>query len=189
MLIAPIAACDLQMTIGKEGRLPWHLPADLRYFKETTMGKPVVMGRRTFESLDGPLIGRRNIVLTRCKDYGAEGIETAHSVDAACEMAAEEAGEGEEVMILGGATVYEVFLPVSDRLYLNVVHERFEGDTFFPAFDIDQWTISSADHREADEENPYPLSFFVLERTADKPLFAQRQKGPGELPGPLSERS
>jgi dihydrofolate reductase len=188
MLISPIAACDLQMTIGKDNDLPWHLPADLRYFKSVTVGKPVVMGRRTFESLDGPLLGRLNVILTRQRDWQAAGVEVAHSVDDALEVARREAEAGEEVMILGGARVYEEFLPLSDRLYLTVVHERFEGDTFFPGFDIDQWKVVSVEHHPADDKNPYPYSFWLMERAADKPLAAHTQKRPGQLPEALMVR-
>lgn len=191
MKISPIAACDLQMTIGKQGDLPWHLPADLRFFMNTTMGKPMIMGRRTFETLPGPLKGRLNIVLTRREDFGAAGVDVAHSVDQALALAGDELAEtgGEEVMILGGATIYEELLPRADRLYLTVIHHRFDGgDTFFPAFDIDQWTIASVEHHDADAKNAYPYSFFVLERAADKPLGATPQASPGELAEALRVR-
>ncbi|MFP4599198.1 MAG: type 3 dihydrofolate reductase [Persicimonas sp.] len=188
MKISPIAACDLQMTIGKDNDLPWRLPADLRYFKTTTMGKPVIMGRRTFESLSGPLVGRLNVILTRQQDYAADGVEIAHSVDEALEIAGDEAAEHEELMILGGARVYQQFLPISDRLYLTVVYDRFEGDTFFPAFDMDQWEVASVEHHQADATNPHPYSFWQLERVAAKPVTAKRQEAPGELPKELLER-
>jgi dihydrofolate reductase len=191
MKISPIAACDLDMTIGKEGDLPWHLPADLRFFKRTTMGKPMIMGRRTFETLPGPLKGRQNIVLTRSEDFAREGVEVARSIDEALEIArrAVDADETtDEVMILGGATVYEEMLPISDRLYLTVIHECFEGDTFFPAFDIDDWEIAAAEHHEPDEENQYRYSFYRLERVAEKPVLAVRQESGGELAGVLRQR-
>jgi dihydrofolate reductase len=186
MKITPIAACGLDMTIGKDGDLPWRLPADLRFFKRTTMGKPMIMGRRTFETLPGALKGRSNIVLTRQEDFAPEGVEVAHSVDEALALAGEEGSD--EIMILGGATVYEELLPIADRLYLTVIHEHFDGDTFFPAFDIDDWEIAGAEHHEADAENPYMYSFFMLERVAEKPVLAVRQNAPGELPGVLRQR-
>ena len=186
MLISPIAACALDMTIGQDNDLPWYLPADLRFFKRTTVGKPVILGRRTFESLDGPLGGRTNIVLSRRADYAPAGATVAGSIDEALEIATTH--EPDEVMILGGARVYEEFLPISDRMYLTVVHARFAGDTFFPAFDIDQWRIASSEHHEADAKNPHPYSFHVLERVADKPVSATGQDGPGELPKELRAR-
>lgn len=188
MKISPIVACALNMTIGKDGDLPWHLPADLRFFKKTTMGKPMIMGRRTFETLPGALKGRLNIVLTRRKDFSPEGVEVAHSIDEALVIAQEAYPDADEVMILGGAHVYGELLPISDRLYLTVVHETVEGDTFFPAFDIDEWQIASVEHHDADDKNEYPFSFYVLERVAQKPVLAVKQETAGELPGVLRQR-
>ncbi len=188
MTISLIAACDLQMTIGKQGDLPWHLPADLRFFMNTTMGKPMIMGRRTFDTLPGPLKGRLNIVLTRRADFAPDGVEIAHTIDDALDVAQEHADD--EVMILGGATVYETFLPRADRIYLTVIHQRFDGgDTFFPRFDIDQWKLVSVEHHQPDEKNRFPYSFCVLERVADKPVSVQRQTQAGELPEVLQTTS
>jgi dihydrofolate reductase len=188
MKISPIAACDLYMTIGKDGDLPWNLPADLRFFKRTTLRKPIIMGRRTFETLPGPLPDRHNIVLTRREDFEPDGVDVAHSIDQALEIARKSAHSTDEAMILGGAKVYEEMLPISDRLYLTVIQEHFDGDTFFPAFDIDQWEIADVDHHEADDNNPYQYSFYRLERMAEKPVLAVRQEDGGELPGVLRQR-
>jgi dihydrofolate reductase len=188
MTISLIAACDLQMTIGKDGDLPWHLPADLRFFMHTTMGKPMIMGRRTFDTLPGPLKGRLNIVLTRNEEFAPDGVTVAHTVDEALQSA-RRAEPNEEIMILGGSTIFERFLPDSDRFYLTVIHERFEGgDTFFPAFDLSQWEISSVEHHDPDAENAYPYSFFVLERAAPKPVAVQSLNEPRELPAELRQR-
>lgn len=188
MTIAPIVACDLQMTIGKDGGMPWHLPRDLKFFVRTTMGKPLIMGRRTFESLPAPLKGRLNIVLTRDLGYEAPGVVVAHSVDEALALA-RDAEPDKEVMILGGATIYQALLPRADRLYLTVIHHRFGGgDTFFPTFDLAQWEICHVEHHDTDEKNAYPCSFFTLERRAPTPVFARANHAPCELPAPLQTR-
>ncbi len=157
--ISLIAAVAENYVIGKDGDLPWRLPADLRWFVRQTMNKPVVFGRRTFEST-GFLKSRKNIVVTRQEDYAAEGAVVVHSLDDALA----EADGANEVMILGGATIYEEFLPRADRFYLTVVHARPEGDTRFPPFDADQWKIVLEEYREADDDNPLPMTFYILER-------------------------
>lgn len=188
MTIAPIVACDLQMTIGRDGGMPWHLPADLKFFVRTTMGKPLIMGRRTFESLPAALEGRLNIVLTHDPEFTAPGIVVAHSVDEALQVA-QDAEPDKEIMVLGGATIYQALLPRADRLYLTVIHHRFGGgDTFFPAFDLAQWDVHQVEHHSPDEKNAYPYSFFTLERRAPAPVFAQAVHSPRELPAPLQAR-
>ncbi len=146
--------------IGRGNRLPWHLPADLKHFKELTLGKPIVMGRRTWESLPGLLPDRRHIVVTRQQDYVAEGAETAASLDAAIALA----GDVDEVMIVGGANLYAQALPVADRLYITLVDAEIEGDACFPDFDMDAWRVIDESSAPADAKNRYDLRFLTLER-------------------------
>jgi len=162
-LISLIAAMSDDRVIGIDNRLPWKLPADMRWFKQQTMGKPIVMGRKTFESFGArPLPGRTNIIITRDRDYAAEDCVVVHSVDAA--LAA--AGDVEEIMIIGGASFYEQMLSRADRLYLTFVHGTFSGDAWFPQFNPDEWNEMSREDRPADEKNPYPHSFVILDRRA-----------------------
>ncbi len=159
--IALIAAMTDDRVIGIENRLPWKLPADMKWFRRHTLGKPIVMGRKTFESFGGkPLPERLNIVITRDRDYRAEGAVVVHDIDAALDAA----GDAEEVMIIGGASFYEQMLPWADRLYLTFVHADVEGDAWFPEFDRSQWREVYREDHEADEKNPYAYSFVILER-------------------------
>ncbi len=158
-----IVAMDENGLIGRDNDLPWRLPNDLRYFKQTTMGKPIVMGRKSYESIGKPLAGRQNIVLTRDPDWQAQGCTVVTGLDAAVQAAAD-AGE---VMVIGGAQVYEQALPLAQRIYLTRIHARFEGDTWFPALPADQWREVSRQDHAADERNAWPHSFLVLERTAN----------------------
>lgn len=160
MIISIIAAVADNMVIGDKNSLPWNLPADMKYFKKTTLGKPIIMGAKTFESIGKALPGRKNIVLSFDKDYKAEGCIIATSI----EQALEEVEENEEVMIAGGASVYKQFLPLANRLYLTFIHHDFKGDAYFPKFDINQWKEIKRIDNEADEKNIYSYSFVVLER-------------------------
>lgn len=154
-----IVAMDEDRVIGHEGGMPWHLPADLKHFKRTTLGKPVIMGRRTYESIGRPLPDRRNIVLSR-GGFQAEGVETAGSLDEALEMTRDE----EEVMIIGGAGIFEQALPKADRIHLTRIHSRFEGDTYFPPFNHEDWDVIAVEDHEADDKNPWPMTFIELHR-------------------------
>jgi len=155
-LIVAIAANGV---IGRDNQLPWRIPADLRWFKRQTLGKPVIMGRRTWDSLGRPLPGRTNLVLTRQTGWSAEGAETVASLDQALARAAEIA-PALEPMVIGGATLYAEALPRVSRIYLTEVARDYPGDTWFPAFDPAEWREVS---REAQEGDP-PFSFVVLER-------------------------
>ena len=135
MKLSLIAAMAKNRVIGANNRLPWHLPADLRNFRRLTMGKPIVMGRKTFDSIGRPLPGRTNVVITRNRRYRAEGCVVFHSIDAALQQLRCH----EEVMVIGGASFYEQLLPVADRLYLTLIDQDFAGDTFFPRFDASRW--------------------------------------------------
>ena len=160
MHLALIAALDRNGLIGRDNALPWHLPADLQHFKRTTLGKPIVMGRKTWESLGRPLPGRHNIVLTRDPGYTAEGATVVTSVDAA--LAA--AGDVDEVMVIGGAALYATLLPRADRLYLTRIDAAFEGDAWFPEVDPGDWREVAREAHAPDERNAHAYSFITLER-------------------------
>ncbi|MQX52658.1 dihydrofolate reductase [Alcanivorax sediminis] len=152
--------------IGRDNKLPWYLPNDLKYFKQVTFGKPVIMGRKTWESLKGPLPGRTNIVITRQADYAAEGAKVVSTLEEAVEMAENVAfidGQ-EEAVIMGGAEIYQLALPKADRLYLTEVHADVEGDTFFPEYDTGEWSEIGREDFAAEGPNPYDYSFVVYER-------------------------
>ena len=152
--------------IGRDNKLPWYLPNDLKYFKQVTFGKPVIMGRKTWESLKGPLPGRTNIVITRQPDYVADGAKVVATLDDAVAMAENVAFiEGqEEAVIMGGAEIYSLALPQADRLYLTEVHANVEGDTFFPEYDASEWQQIAREDFAAEGPNPYDYSFVVYER-------------------------
>ena len=159
--IALIAAIAENGVIGDHGRLPWHLPEDLIWFRATTWGKPIVMGRRTHDSIGRALPGRRNIVLSRDPAYrAAEGCEVFPSLDAALAVL----GDCEEVMIIGGATLYAEALPRATRLHLTEIDAELVGDTSFPAFDRNQWREVSSEARGIDADNPLAWRHVVLER-------------------------
>ncbi|MFQ1896386.1 type 3 dihydrofolate reductase [Aeromonas veronii] len=157
MKISMIAAMAHDRVIGKDNQMPWHLPADLAHFKRVTLGKPVLMGRKTFESIGRPLPGRRNLVISRNTDYQAEGIEVVGSVEAALALLA--GSSVEELMVIGGGHLYAEMLPSADCLYLTRIDLAVEGDTRFPAFDDGQWQRVDCESHPADEKNPHPYSF------------------------------
>ena len=164
-MISLIAALDENRVIGMGNRLPWRLPADLRRFRQITMGKPLLMGRRTFESIGRPLPGRTNIIVTRNLHYQAQGCIVCHSVQEALHAV----GDVDEVIVIGGADLYEQMLPRARRLYLTIIHATFAGDAYFPAYDLEQWRVSERQDHEADEQNPYAYSFLILDRPHDGP--------------------
>ncbi len=168
-MISVIVAAAANDVIGEGSRLPWRLPADLRHFKKTTMGKPVLMGRTTYESIGRPLPGRFNIVLTTDRGFAASGCTVVHSIEEALQAAAGH----EELMVIGGASIYRQFLPMADRLYLTRVHHEFAGDTRFPEMDHTRWRELSREDHGADERNPYPYSFLVYERADREPTAAE----------------
>jgi dihydrofolate reductase len=159
-LVSLIVAMAKNGVIGCDNRLPWRLPADLAHFKRITMGKPMVMGRKTWESLPGLLPGRRHIVVTRDKNYQAEGCTLVHSLEQALEVA----GEVPEVMVVGGGTVYKEMLPRADRLYLTLVNVEVEGDARFPEIDYADWRELRRETHSADARNAYTCTFLELER-------------------------
>jgi dihydrofolate reductase len=160
MLISAIVAMSENRVIGKNNQLPWHLPADLKHFKKITLGKPILMGRKTYESLGRPLPGRCNIIITRDSHYQAPGCIVVHSL----EKAFEAAKESKEIFIIGGALLFQETLPLIQRLYMTLIHHAFEGDTFFPELNKNEWQeIERIDCAE-DTENKYSYSFFILEK-------------------------
>jgi len=166
MKLALIWAMSRNRVIGRNNALPWHLSEDLRYFKRITLGKPIIMGRKTWESIGRPLPGRTNIVITRDKSFQAAGARVVHSLDDALRLA-EHIGviEGaEEAIVIGGAEIYALALPKAERLYLTQVHAEVQGDAWFPEFDVSQWQELAREDFNAEGPNPYPYSFIVLER-------------------------
>jgi dihydrofolate reductase len=160
MRISLIVAMDSNGVIGAGGKLPWRLPADLRRFRAITMGKPIVMGRRTHESIGRPLPGRENIVVTRNPDYRAPGCTVVSSVEEALAHCA----RAEEVMVMGGAEIYRQLLGRADRIYLTEVHTVVTGDTHFPDWRRGDWQETSREDHPADEASVYSWSFIVLDR-------------------------
>ena len=154
-LLSLITAMDSNRLIGKDNSLPWHLPADLAFFKATTMGKPVIMGRKTFDSIGKALPGRQNIVVTRDRNFDAPNCEVAPSVEAAITIV----DDTEEVMLIGGASLYEQTLDRADIIYLTLIHHEFTGDTWFPEIHPKYWKSASRDNFNADDKNPFPYSF------------------------------
>jgi dihydrofolate reductase len=158
-MISYIVAMDKNRTIGKDNQLPWHLPADLKFFKRVTMGHPIIMGRKTYESIGKPLPGRENIVVTRNQEYMLEGCTVIHSVEALIKFAEE---KKEEVFVIGGAELFKATFSNADRLYITMIEH--EGDTFFPEFKESDWKLVSQEKGPKDEKNPYDYSFNIYER-------------------------
>ncbi|MDF2153229.1 type 3 dihydrofolate reductase [Vibrio sp. CAU 1672] len=159
MIISMIAAMADNRIIGKNNQMPWHLPADFAWFKRCTMGKPVVMGRKTYQSIGRPLPGRVNIVISRDASLSIEGVTTVTSI----EQALEAAGDAEEVMIIGGGAVYAACLPMADRLYITDIDAQVEGDTQFPEWGC-EFKPSYSETYQADEKNAYAMRFIILEK-------------------------
>jgi dihydrofolate reductase len=159
-LTAVVAASDNDV-IGRDNALPWHLPADLAYFKRVTMGKPMLMGRKTFESIGRPLPGRRNLVLSR-RGFSAPGVETVATVEEACERVA----GAPELMVIGGAEVFRLAMPYLDHLHLTRVHTRVEGDVFLPPLVTGQWREVRREDHAADDRNAIAMSFIEMERVS-----------------------
>ena len=159
MRISAICAMSENRVIGKNNQLPWHLPADLLHFKKITMGKPILMGRKTYESIGRPLPGRINIIMTHHTHYQATGCVIAQSIEKA--LAA--AKEYDELFIIGGATLYQALMPLTQRIYMTKIYEHIEGDTYFPALNPQEWKqIECIDH-PADIKNPHRYSFIILD--------------------------
>ncbi len=162
MIVNAIVAVAKNNVMGKDGDIPWYLPADLKYFKATTLNHHIIMGRKTFESIGRPLPKRTNVVITRQMYYTASSCIICHSVEEALEKAHDN-GE-EEVFIIGGAEIYKATMPYWDRLYLTEVDADIEGDTYFPNIDETEWKVVVNDPHQADEKNEYDYTFKILEK-------------------------
>jgi dihydrofolate reductase len=160
--VSIVVATDEHGGIGLEGRLPWHLPNDLKRFKALTMGKPIVMGRRTFDSIGRALPGRVNIVVSRQSGLGIDGCVVVPSLEAALEAA----GDADETCVIGGAEIYRLALPLAGTLHLTRVDATVGADTFFPVIDAAQWEEISREDCPADERHAYPYSFVTLRRVS-----------------------
>ncbi|HHF2952650.1 diacylglycerol kinase [Vibrio parahaemolyticus] len=159
MIISMIAAMADNRIIGKDNQMPWYLPADFAWFKRCTMGKPVVMGRKTYESIGRPLPGRLNIVISRDETLKIEGVTTVTSIEQALDVA----GDAEEVMIIGGGAIYAACLPMANKLYVTHIEAAIDGDTQFPDWG-DQFKETYSETYQADEKNAYNMRFTVLEK-------------------------
>ena len=158
-IVTLIVAVADSGAIGRDNALPWHLPEDLKRFKRLTMGKPMIMGRKTFESIGRPLPGRLNIVVTRDANYRRDGVTVVHSVDDALVAA----GEAAEVMVIGGAELFRLFMPVARRVHLTRVHGDITGDVHWPALDM-SWEKTAAEDYPADDRHSHPMTFEVWEK-------------------------
>lgn len=157
-MISLIVAMGENRVIGHDNQMPWHLPADLKYFKKTTTGHSIVMGRKTFQSIGRPLPNRTNIILTRDSSFSAEGCVVLHSREEVLELA-----QKEDLFIIGGAQIYEEFLPYADKLYITKIHESFAGDTFFPETG-NEWKLLSTEKHAPNEKNAYEYEFQVYSK-------------------------
>lgn len=147
--------------IGKDNDMPWHLPADLAYFKKTTLGKPVIMGRKTYDSIGRPLPGRQNIVISRDESLNIDGVEVVQSVEQALAVAS----GVDEIMVIGGGAIYAHCMPKADKLYITHIDAKIDGDTQFPDYDLEnEWQMLASETRQADEKNAYVLYFNVYQR-------------------------
>ncbi len=166
MSLSIIVAMSENRVIGANNQLPWHLPEDLKYFKRITMGHPIIMGRKTFESIGRPLPGRSNIVVTRQRDWSAPGVIVASDIEGALRQAALEVQNeaDQEVFVIGGGELFRQTLDKVSRLYLTQVHARVDGDAYFPDFQREQWREIERMDYDSDQNNPYAYSFLVLDR-------------------------
>lgn len=157
MSLSLIVAMTKNRVIGKDNQMPWHLPADLAWFRQNTTGKPVIMGRKTFESIGRPLPKRTNIVLSR-QPFEYDGVIWKDSLESAVDFVC----DSEEIMLIGGGQLFNEYLSQADRLYLTEIQTELDGDTFFPSINWDEWHIEFEQYRPADEQNPYDCRFLIL---------------------------
>jgi len=174
MKLSILVILSTNNVIGRDNKLPWHMPADLKRFKNLTMGHHILMGRRTFDEIKKPLPGRINVVITRDHHFAAEGVAIARSIDEAISKA--EATGDHEIFLIGGGEIFKQVIHRADRMYITRIHADIEGDTYFPEFDdVNEWKLVDAEHFEADEKNAYPYSFLTYERagSGEAPAFEQ----------------
>ncbi|MDF2947055.1 MAG: dihydrofolate reductase [Bacillales bacterium] len=158
-MISIIVAMDENGLIGKDNDLPWYLPNDLRYFKKITTGNTILMGRKTFESIGRPLPNRKNVILTRNKNYFSDNITVIHSIEEI-----EKLDIGENLYVIGGAEIFKELIDITDKLYITKIYSTFDGDVFFPKIDWDIWEVESVETGLVDEKNIYPHDFFLYKR-------------------------
>jgi dihydrofolate reductase len=161
MKLSLIVATDEKGVIGKDNIIPWHMPADMAHFKQTTLGHPIIMGRKTFESIGRPLPGRQNIVVSRQPDFSPDGVQVAHSLDQAIALAV--VSHVKEIFIIGGQSIYEEALAKASKIYLTLIHTDVEGDRYFK-YEPSEWQEVSRQHHKADADNPFSYDFIVLEK-------------------------
>lgn len=159
-LISFIWGQDSHGLIGHDNALPWRLPADMGWFKKNTMGKPILMGRKTYESIGRPLPGRSNLILSRQQDLQIEGCAVVHSLDEARSAVP----DADEIMVMGGAEIYALLFDQAERLYITAIDAEFEGDAWFPEFDPKPWREVFRESHQPDDKNAYPYTFSILER-------------------------
>lgn len=178
MRVSLLLAASENNVIGKDNKLPWHLPDDLKYFKNLTWGLPILMGRKTFDSIGKPLPGRKSIVITRNGSWQHEGVDVVHSIEDAIQKA--EGYGAREIFVIGGAEIFETALPTSDRIYLTRIHHPFDGDVFFPELNEAEWNLASSRFCEKDEKNAFDHTYQVWERKPaphdDQPLSPKREQ-------------
>lgn len=160
-MISLIWAMDENRAIGLNNQLPWYLPEDLKFFKRTTMGHPIAMGRKTWDSIGRPLPGRENIVITRNPAFTCDSCTVLNSVEALVEYSKQ---KEDEIFVIGGAEIFKLVLPHADRLYVTRIYEEFEGDTFFPELTMSEWVLISKEKGLRDEKNPYDYKFEIYKR-------------------------
>lgn len=160
MSVSLVAACGLKNELGKNGKMPWHLPADLKHFKALTLGKPVIMGRKTLEAIGRPLPGRHNIVVSRDPGYRAAGCEVVNSLDEALARLQ----DAPEAMVIGGGEIYRAAWAKASRIYLTRIHASFDADTFFPEVRMEEWHEAAREDHFESEKNPYDYSFIIYDR-------------------------
>jgi len=158
--VSIIVAISVNNAIGKDNQLLWHLPADLKHFKEITTGHPIIMGRKTYDSIGRPLPNRRNIVITRQKDLTIANVEVVHDLSEAIALFKED----EEIFVIGGAEIYKHALVYSNKIYLTTVHQEYEADTFFPELNAEEWETTHQEYHSTDEKNNVAYTFSTLER-------------------------
>ena len=167
MIISQIAAMSRNRVIGRNNKLPWHMPDDLAYFFRLTKGHHIIMGRRNYEANGKALPGRVNLIVTRNQDYRAPGCIVVHSVQEALDYTEKQSEK--EAFIVGGGAIYTATLPLADRIYLTLIDAYVDGDTFFPVLDPEQWQVISEDFHSFDEKNPYNYTFYIFERKTATP--------------------
>jgi dihydrofolate reductase len=160
-MISFIWAMDENRVIGKNNQLPWHLPEDLKFFKKVTIGHPVAMGRKTHESIGRLLPGRENIIITRNKEFLCNGCTVIYSIDDFIDYCQ---GKEEEVFVIGGAEIFKELIPVVDRLYVTLIYDHFDGDTYFPEFSLEDFKLVLKEKGIRDEKNPYDYEFLIYHR-------------------------